>query len=80
MKNKAFLLFILYFVDNTIFSCFVFFFLIIDIYLLIPAAIAQIFNPAAELVIPTGIPSKETKTAIQTHPVIVEAKIRNCSV
>ena len=31
---------------------------------LIPAAIAQIFNPTAELVIPIGIPSKEAKAKI----------------
>ena len=35
------------------------FFLIIDLYFLIPAVITQIFNPTAELVIPTGMPSNE---------------------
>ena len=55
------MLFNLDFANNTILSCFFFFFLIIDLYFLIPAAIAQIFNPIAELVIPIGIPSKETK-------------------
>ena len=38
-----------------------FLFLIIDLYFLIPAAVAQIFNPMAELVIPIGIPTKEAK-------------------
>ena len=38
-----------------------FFFLIIDVYFLIPAVIAQIFNPIAELVIPMKIPIKEKK-------------------
>ena len=38
---------------------FFFFFLIIDLYFLIPVAIAQIFNPIAELVIPIGIPNKK---------------------
>ena len=59
---------------------FFFFFLIIDLYFLIPAAITQIFNPIAELVIPIGIPSKETKIEIHIHPVIAEAKIRKCSI
>ena len=34
-------------------------FLLIDLYFLIPAIIAQMFNPIAELVIPTGRPIKE---------------------
>ena len=46
---------------------------------LIPAVIAQIFNPIAELVIPIGIPIKE-KAETDIHPVIVETKIRKCSV
>ena len=57
-----------------------FFFLIIGLYFFIPAAIAQIFNSVAELVIPTGIPSKEANTEIQIHPVVEEAKIRKCAV
>ena len=56
------------------------FFLIIDLRFLIPAVIAQIFNPIAELVIPIGIPSKEAKVEIEIHPVIVEAKIMECSI
>ena len=44
-----------------------------------PAVIAPIFNTIAELVIPIGIPIKKVKTEIETHPVIVEAKIRKCS-
>ena len=43
-----------------------FFFLIIDFYFLISAAIAQIFDPIAEL--------KKAKSEIERHPVIVEAK------
>ena len=53
-----------------------FLFLILDLYLLIPAVIAQIFNPIVELVIPIGIPTKEEKAEMETHPVILEAKIR----
>ena len=57
-----------------------FFFLIIDLYYLIPAVIAQIFNPIAELVIPIGMPIKEAKAEMETHPVTVEAKIRKHSI
>ena len=53
------LLFNLDFASNTIVSCFFFFFLIIDLYFLIPADIAQIFNPVAEPVIPIGIPTNK---------------------
>ena len=55
------------------------FFLIIDLYFLIPAVIAQnFFNSIADFVIPITIPSKEAKAAIEIHPVIIEAKIRKC--
>ena len=70
------MLFNLDFASNNILSCFFFFFLIIDLYFLIPTAIAQTFNPIAELVIPIVIPSKGAKTEIEIHPVIAEAKIR----
>ena len=46
-------------------------FLIIDLYLLITAVIAQIFIPTAELAIPAGIPTKEAKAEVETHPVII---------
>ena len=55
-----------------------FFFLVIDLYFLIPAVTAQSFNPIAELVIPIGIPIKEAKAEIEINPVIIEAKIRKC--
>ena len=57
----------LYFANNTILSCFFPFFLVIDLYFLIPAVIVQMFNPIAELVIPTGIPTKEEKADVETH-------------
>ena len=57
-----------------------FLFLIIDLYFLIPAAISQIFNPITELVIPIRIPIEEEKAEIEIHPVIIEAKIRKCSI
>ena len=62
----------------TFLLCFFFFFLIIDLHFLIPAAIAQIYDPIAELVISVGIPNNKAKAEIETHPVIVEAKIRKC--
>ena len=73
------MLFNLDFANNTMLSCFFFFFLINDLYFLIDAVIAQIFTPIAELVIPIGIPTKEAKTKMKTHPVIVEAKMRKFS-
>ena len=55
------ILFNLDFANNAILSCFFFFFLIIDLYFLISAVIAQIINPVAELVITVGIPVKEAE-------------------
>ena len=77
-KIKTSMLFNLDFANNTMLSCL--FFLIIDLYFLIPAAIGQIFNPIAELIILIGIPSKDEKTEIEIHQVIVEAKIRKCAI
>ena len=71
------MLFNLDFANNTILSCF---FVIIDLYFLIPADIAQIFNPIDKLVISIEIPIKEKKTEIEIHPVILEAKMRKCLV
>ena len=56
----------------------VFFSLIIDLYVLIPAVIPQIFDPIAEFVIPKGIPSEESKAEIEIDSVTAEAKIRKC--
>ena len=47
---------------------------------LIPALIAQSFNLIAELVFSTEIPNKEDKAKFEIYPVIVEAKIRKCSI
>ena len=59
---------------NTILSCFFFFFLIIDLYSLIPAVITKISIVIAELAIPTGIPTKDATAEIETHPITVEAR------
>ena len=76
LEIKTSMLFNLDFANNTILSCFFFFFLIIDLNLLIPEVIAQI----AEVVIHIGIPSKEAKAEIEIHPVTTKAKIRKCSI
>ena len=47
---------------------------------MIPAAIAQIFNPIAASVIRIEIPSKEAKAEIEIRRVISDAKIRKCSI
>ena len=76
---KTSLLFNLDFANNTILYFF-FLFLIIDLYFIVPAPIAQLFNPIAELVIPIGATNKEEKAEIAMHPETVEAKIRKCSI
>ena len=43
------------------------------------AMIAQIFNPTAELVIPTGTSTNQAKAEIETHPLTAETKIIKCS-
>ena len=37
------------------------------------------FNPTAELVIPTGIATNEVNAEVETQPVIVESKISKTS-
>ena len=51
-----------------------FFFLVIDLYLLITAVITQIFNPIEELVIPIGIPNEKAKAETEEHPVTLKLK------
>ena len=65
-------------VFNLILSCF-FFFFIIDLYFLIPAVIALIFIPTAELVIPTGTQTNKANAETETQPVTIETKIKKCS-
>ena len=74
------MLFSLDFASNTILSCFFLFFLIIDLYILIPAVVRQVFNPIVELAIPIGIPTKEAKAEMETHPIIVEITISGWSI
>ena len=56
------------------------FFLIIYLYFSIPALLSKFFNPIAELVMPTGIQTKEAKTGIEKYPVTSEAKTSQCSI
>ena len=72
------MLFDLDFANNTILSYSSFSFLF-ELYFSIPAPVAQIFNPIAELLICIGTPVKEVKVEKEKHPVIIEAKIRKCS-
>ena len=77
VESKTFTLFNLVFVSDTILSCFIFFFLIIEFFLFfffIPAVITQIFNPTAELVIPTAVQTKGAKAKMETHSVTVKTK------
>ena len=60
LEIKTFTVFNLVFAINAIF----FFFLVIYLFLLITAVIAQIFNPASELVIPIAIPSRKAELEI----------------
>ena len=80
LEIKTSMLFNLDYASNIILSGFFFFFLIINLYSLIPAVIAQIFNPIAELVILIGIPRKDANKKLEIHALNVEAKIRKCSV
>ena len=77
---KISMLFNLDFANNSISLCFFFLFLIIDLYVLIPTVITQIFNPTVELVIPIGIPTKEARADMETHSVTVEIKTSKCSI
>ena len=70
----------LLFAHKTFLSCFFFFFLIIGLYVLIPANIAQIFIHRAELVIPTEILTEESKSEIETLKVSAETKMSKCSI
>ena len=61
------MVFNLIFASDTILSCFFLFFLVIDLYFLIAAVNAQIFNPTAEVAIPIAMPTNKAKAEIETH-------------
>ena len=56
------------------------FFLIIDFYFLIAAELAELLQNIAEFVILIEIPTKESKTEMDTHSVIVGIAISECSI
>ena len=53
--------------------------MIIDLYFLIPAVNGQIFNPAAEIEIPTGTPTNDANTEVETKLMIAETQTRKLS-
>ena len=63
-----------------VFSFFFFFFLIVDLYFLISAVIVQISILNTELLLSIGIPRKEAKAEIETHPVTTDIATRKCSI
>ena len=79
LEIKTLTVFNLLFANNTILLCFFFFSLIIELYFLIPAFDAQIFNPSAELAIPTETPTNERDAETETQPLTVETKTRKYS-
>ena len=74
------MLFDLDFANNTFLSCSFSFRLMFDLGFLVPAAVAQVFNPIVELITHIAIPTKELKAEIEIHPVISETKIRKSSI
>ena len=69
LKSKPSMLFNLVFAKNNILSCFFFLFLNYWLKLFNCWVIAEIFNPIAEHIIPTGVLTKETKAEMEIHPV-----------
>ena len=68
------------FANENVLPSFFLFFLIIDLYFLIPTVIKQIFNAIAELVIPIRIPTEEANAGMKMHLVNVEIDISKCSI
>ena len=66
LETRISLVLTLIFINITISSCFFIFFFVIDLYFLIPAVIAQIYNLT-------------TKLVIRTRAKIVETEISKCS-
>ena len=68
----------LVFANYAISSWSFFFYLIIDLYLVIRAIIVQIFNPIAEFIIPIELSIKEAKPEMEIHTVTANTKLRKC--
>ena len=71
------IVFNLVFSNNSILSYFLLFFLIIEIQILIPAVIVQVFNTTAEFAIPTGTSTYDANAEIETAPMKAETKKEN---
>ena len=65
LKFKTSIVFNLNFLDDTILSCFFFFFFMIGLYFLSPAVIAQIFIATSEIITPTGAATNEANAEIK---------------
>lgn len=61
------------------YQAFFIYFFLFDLYFLITAVIAQLFNPTAELAVPIEILTSEVKAEIETQLVIAESNKSNCS-
>ena len=67
LEIKTSIIFDLVLADNSILSCFFFFFLIIYLHFLIPAVTVHIFIPTAEPKIPTGTPTNEANKKLKDN-------------
>ena len=82
LENKTLIVFNLVFANNAILSCFSSLFLIIDLYVSVPAINAQNFWSYYRIhntSISTGTLPNEGNTEAQTPLLTVEAKTRKCS-
>ena len=79
LEIKTSLVFNLGFANNIFYNVFLFF-LIVNLYFLIPVVIAPISYPTVRLVIPVGTPTKQAKSEIGKHPVTTEVKTGKCSI
>ena len=75
LETKASTVFNLHFANDNNLSGFFLFFLIIDLYFLVPAFITKFFNPVEELLIPIRTLTKEAKEEMGTHPVTIKTNI-----
>ena len=68
------MVFNLSFPRNTILTCFLFFFLILDLYFLIPAVTAQVFIHTAQIIIPTETLAYEANAEMEAQPLTLKIK------
>ena len=75
LETKASTIFNLDFANDNNLLGFFFFFLVIDLYFLVPAFVTQIFNPVEELLLSIRATTKEAKAEMGTHPVTIKTNI-----